>query len=221
MTDIRQLSKHVSGIKRTFFMIDQVSARTKTVILAHFVAQVGGQSYLHFGRVSAQRAAGAFHTLQDESFETAVEKFPGSIVVFDYALPPRDLDGETGGAERAEVTVTKVTCEEGSRPSVPILVPLFPVFHKDQDAFKKKILESNANAKDYILLRRENGYEGTRADVYRVARQGLTGHGYVEKEQPHFRHVFFLDVKSQRENTVILSRVEQHSRATAGGAKIQ
>ena len=44
--------------------------------------------------------------------------------------------------------------------------------------------------------------------MYSVARQGLTGHGYVEKEQPHFRHVFFLDVKSQRENTVILSRVD-------------
>lgn len=75
LTDIRQLSKHVSGIKRTFAMIDQVSARTKTVILAHFVAQEGSQSYLHLGRVSAQRAAGAFHTLQNESFETVVEEF--------------------------------------------------------------------------------------------------------------------------------------------------
>ncbi|KAL2054357.1 hypothetical protein ABVK25_005498 [Lepraria finkii] len=93
-------------------MIDQVSARTKAVILAHFVAQEGGQSYLHLGRVSAQRAAGALHTLQNESFETVVEKFPGSIVVCDYALPPRDLDGETGGAERAEVTVTTLPAKK-------------------------------------------------------------------------------------------------------------
>ena len=35
------------------------------------------------------------------------------------------------------------------------LVPLFPVFHKDQDAVKKKNLESNAKAKYCILLRWE------------------------------------------------------------------
>ena len=85
LTDIYQLSKHVSCISPTFVMIDQVSGRTKTVTLAHFVAQEGGQSYLHLRRVSAQRAAGAFHTLQNESFETVVDKFPGPIVVCDYA----------------------------------------------------------------------------------------------------------------------------------------
>ena len=165
LTEIYQLSKHVSGISPTFVMIDQVSGRTKTVILAHFVAQEGGQSYLHLGRISAQRAAGAFHALQNESFEIVVDKFPGSIVVCDYALLPGDWDGETGGAERAAVTVTKLPAKKDLDPSVPILLPLFPVFHKDQDAFKKKILESNANAKDCILLRWENGHEGTRADM--------------------------------------------------------
>ena len=44
--------------------------------------------------------------------------------------------------------------------------------------------------------------------MYSVARQGLTGHGCVEEKQPRFRHVFFLDAKSQRENTVILSRFD-------------
>ena len=189
-------------------MIDQLSGRTKTVILARFVGQEGGQSYLHLGRISAQWAAGAFHALHNESFETVVDNFPGSIVVCDYALPPGDLDGETGGAERTAVTVKKLPAKKDLDPSVPILVPLFSVFHKDQDAFKKKILESNANAKDCILLRWENGHEGTRADMYSVARQGLTGHGYVEKKQPRFRHVFFLDAKSQRENTMILSRFD-------------
>lgn len=44
--------------------------------------------------------------------------------------------------------------------------------------------------------------------MYSVASQGLTGHGCVEEKQPRFRHVFFLDAKSQRENTVILSRFD-------------
>ena len=50
LTDIYQLSKHVSCISPTFVMIDQVSGRTKTVTLAHFVAQEGGQSYLYLRR---------------------------------------------------------------------------------------------------------------------------------------------------------------------------
>ena len=50
LTDIHQLSKHVSGISPTFVMIDQVSGPTKTVILAHFIAQEGGQSYLHLDK---------------------------------------------------------------------------------------------------------------------------------------------------------------------------
>lgn len=68
-------------------------------------------------------------------------------------MPPGDWDGETGGPERAAVTVTKLPAKKDFDPSVPILVPLFPVFHKDQDAFKKKILKSNAKAKYCILLR--------------------------------------------------------------------